>query len=87
MYLKIGEINSFEEIPWGEEIIITGSCGNGWYWHAKGRFSRNADGCRFQDDCDVCTSFNSGDFISLNVLEKVNVARKPEGSDKSDGTG
>lgn len=78
MYRKIGEINSFSEIPWGREIIITGSVGNGWYWKAKGRFSRNENGGRFQDECGACTQFAPGDFISLNVLEKVSVARKPE---------
>lgn len=78
MYKKIGEINGFSEIPWGKEIIITGSVGNGWYWNAKGRFTKNENGCRFQDDCGVCTQFIPSDFISLNVLEKANVARKPE---------
>lgn len=80
MYRKIGEISAFSEIPWGKEIIITGSVGRGWYWHAQGRFSRNENGCRFQDECGVCTQFAPSNFISLNVLEKVSAVHKPEGS-------
>lgn len=81
MYRKIGEINGFDEIPWGKEIIITGSVGNGWYWLAKGTFEKNDTGFRFRDECGVCTQFAPGDFISLNVLEKVSAARKPEQED------
>ncbi|TQI66249.1 hypothetical protein [Clostridium sp. KNHs216] len=78
MYKKVGEINRFSEIPWGKEIIITGSVGNGWYWLSKGKFVRGDNGLHFRDDCGVYSQFAPNDFISLNVLEKASYARKPE---------
>jgi len=84
MYRKIGEINGFSEIPWGKEIIITGSVGNGWYWQAKGNFIKGESSCRFKDECGVFTQFIPGDFISLNVLEEVSYARKSGGAKRNE---
>ena len=79
MYRKIGEIDSFGEIPWGKEIIVTGSIGNGdWVQRMKGVFEQNSNDYRFKNEFGMSTRFSPGDFISLNVLEEVSAARRPE---------
>ena len=84
MYRKIGEINNFSDIPWGKEIIITGSTGNeSWVSRMKGVFKKDSNGYRFENEFGMSTHFEPSSFISLNVLEKVSAARKPEGSKKS----
>ena len=81
MYRKIGEINGFSEIPWGKEIIVTGSIGSGnWVQRMKGVFEQNSSDYRFKNEFGMSTHLSPNDFISLNVLEEVSYARKPEGS-------
>ena len=79
MYRKIGEIDSFGEIPWGKEIIVTGSIENGdWVQRMKGVFEQNSNDYRFKNEFGMFTRFSPGDFISLNVLEEVSAAHRPE---------
>jgi hypothetical protein len=84
MYRVIGKINSFENIPWGKPIIITGSIdGNrAWFQRMPGVFKKDNDNFRFVDDFGMSTCFEKNDFLSLNLLEKQigagNYAHKPE---------
>ena len=72
MYIKIGGINNFSEIPWGKEIIITGSTGNdSWVQRMKGVFKKDSNGYRFENEFGMSTHFEPSSFVSLNVLEKV----------------
>lgn len=71
MYRRIGEIHGFNEIPWGKEIIITGSIGNGsWVQRMKGVFKKSKNDYRFENEFGMNTCFAPSELISLNILEK-----------------
>ena len=79
MYRIIGEIIHFNEIPWGKEVIVSGSIGrNHWFWHMKGVFKSQSGNCRFENEFGMSTHLSPDDFISLNVLEKVGCVSAPE---------
>ena len=83
MYRKIGKINSFDEIPWGKEIIVSGSIGKrDWMQRMKGVFEQSGNDYRFKNEFDMFTRLSPDDFISLSVLKEVNAAHKPEAGEK-----
>jgi hypothetical protein len=74
MYKAIGKIDSFDEIPWDEPVIIAGSIGKhsrSWFWKMPGVFRKGNDDFRFLDDCGIATRFERNDSISLSLLELV----------------
>jgi len=72
MFKKTGNIDSFADIPWDKQIIITGSiAGNKSYFQRmEGTFRKDNDNFRFVDDFGMSTHFNKNDSMSLNILEK-----------------
>lgn len=83
MYKKIGKIENFEDIPWGKEIIITGSVdGNrAWLYRMRGTFKKDDCNYRFVNEFGMPTHFNKQDKFSLNILqhEQANRAEEREG--------
>lgn len=72
MYEIIGKINSFEDIPWGKPVIITGSInGNrSWFHRMPGKFRKDNNDFRFIDDFGMITRFERNASVSLNLLKK-----------------
>ena len=69
-YKKIGTIDSFDEIPWGKPVIVSGGIGRDmWVWHMPGVFERNNGMARFVNKCGMARHIDEKTFIALNVLE------------------
>lgn len=77
MYKLIEKVDVFEDIPWDEPIIISGSIDSNqsWFWRMSGVFKKNDGDFRFMDEHGMATQFSRNDSISLNILA---YARKPE---------
>lgn len=72
MYKTTGKIDSFDDIPWGIPIIVTGSIdgSRAWMQRMPGVFKRDSGNFRFVNDFGMSTHFKKGDIISLNMLER-----------------
>lgn len=69
-YKKIGTIDSFEEIPWGKPVIVSGSIGrDAWMWQMPGVFEINDEKSMFVNEHNMAKDFDKKTRISLNVLE------------------
>ncbi len=77
MFRRIGQINSFNEIPWGKKVMIMGSvCHNDWCYGMPGAFRKNERGYYFENDFGMKTYFKKEDFIGVNLMEAY--AHRPE---------
>ena len=69
-YKMIGTIDSFEEIPWGKPVIVSGGIGqDAWMWRMPGVFEINNEKARFVNEHNIAKDFDKKTRISLNVLE------------------
>lgn len=69
-YNKVGTIDSFDEIPWGKPVIVSGGIGkDAWMWHMPGVFEINNGKARFVNECGMAKYLDEKTLISLNVLE------------------
>lgn len=70
-YRKIGTIDSITEIPFNENIIVSGRVDKvGWMWQMGGIFDREENQIVFKNEHGMTTKVE-GREISLNVLEKI----------------
>ncbi len=68
----VGCIDNFQDIPFDQKIIISGSIGGktAWFYKIPGIFIKINAGFCFLDDYGISTPFSENDIISLNILGK-----------------
>mgnify|MGYP001258210753 CR=1 FL=1 len=71
MYRKIGKITSINEIPYGQNIIISGTIGNGWFLRVPGRFEKRNNKLVYIDVHGCMVEHDMNSYINLSILEKV----------------
>ena len=70
-YRKIGTIDSITEIPFNENIIVSGRVDKtGWMWQMGGIFDREENQIVFKNEYGMTTKVEEKE-ISLNILEKI----------------
>lgn len=78
-YNKTGVIDSWGDIPWNKQIIVSGSIGrNAWMWRMPGCFKKNNGDAWFMDEHGMATHFNENDLISLNMLMLAEVGNESD---------
>ena len=72
MYKLVGSINSFKDIPFDKQVIISGSIDGtqSWFHRVPGIFRKDNDDYRFVDDHGMASRFRKETPLSLNVLER-----------------
>ncbi|MFL0365357.1 hypothetical protein ACH0BF_20325 [Pseudobacillus sp. 179-B 2D1 NHS] len=70
-YKMIGTIDNISEIPFDENLIVTGRIGSSWRWRMPGVFKKQDNKIIFRNMHEMSTEIDENTEIGLNILEKM----------------